>query len=319
MALELRHLRHFIAVAEEGHITRAAERLGMQQPPLSQRIKAIERELNAQLFHRKARGVELTDAGRVFFDNARAMLAHLDHAYEATRRTARGEQGQISVGYTSGAALHPFVSRLIRGFREAFPLVAVTLAEGYSSDLAERMLHGGIDLAFIRTKIAEAEGLVSNLLHEEATVVALPSGHMLAHGKDSTDVPVPLKALAGETFITFGNPKGPFNTLSGALGTACEAAGFTPRIVYVHSNSLSRLNLVAAGLGVSIVSGSVQRINMEGVTYRGLKGAPQLRTPLNLVSRRGEASPAVRQFLRLATRTASNFRADGKSIRLSAP
>src|ERR1700760_1898830 len=110
MAIDLRHLRLFVAVAEEGHITRAAERLGMQQPPLSQQIKALERELDVQLFRRKPRGVELTDAGHVFFREACAMLAHLDHAREMARRTARGEQGAFSVGYTSGAALHPMVS-----------------------------------------------------------------------------------------------------------------------------------------------------------------------------------------------------------------
>src|SRR5262247_2057953 len=100
MEVDLRQLRYLIVVAEEGHITRAAERLGMQQPPLSQRIKAIERELDVQLFHRKARGVELTDAGRALFENARVMLAQYDHAIEATRRTARGQQGQLSIGIT---------------------------------------------------------------------------------------------------------------------------------------------------------------------------------------------------------------------------
>src|SRR5215471_19602201 len=103
MAMELRHLRYFIAVAEEGHITRAAEGLGMQQPPLSQQIRAIERELDVQLFRRRPRGVELTDAGRTFLDNARMMLAHLDHTFETTRRTARGEQGRICVGVTATA------------------------------------------------------------------------------------------------------------------------------------------------------------------------------------------------------------------------
>src|SRR6267154_5288371 len=100
MTMELRHLGNFIAVAEEGHITRAAQRLGMQQPPLSRQIKAIEREIDVQLFRRKARGVELTDAGRAFLDNARAMLAQYEHTFEATRRTARGEQGPLCVGVT---------------------------------------------------------------------------------------------------------------------------------------------------------------------------------------------------------------------------
>src|SRR6476619_6458097 len=125
MTVELWHLRYFIAVAEEGHITRAAERLGMQQPPLSQRIKAIERELDVQLFRRKARGVELTAAGHAFLENARAVLAQLDRAFETTWRTARGEQGRISIGVVPTGAFHPFVPRVIRAFREAYPLVSV--------------------------------------------------------------------------------------------------------------------------------------------------------------------------------------------------
>jgi DNA-binding transcriptional LysR family regulator len=107
--MELRHLRYFIAVAEEKHVTRAAERLGMQQPPLSQQIRALERELDVQLFRRKPRGVELTDAGSALLADARAILAHIDHAFATTKRTARGEQGQIAVGFTSSAPFHPFV------------------------------------------------------------------------------------------------------------------------------------------------------------------------------------------------------------------
>src|ERR1700743_768150 len=122
--MELRHLRQFIAVAEEGHITRAAERLGMQQPPLSQRIKAIERELHVQLFRPKPRGVELTEAGQAFLVNARAVLGQLDHAFETTRRAARGEEGRISIGIVPASPFHPLVPRTIRAFREAYPLVS---------------------------------------------------------------------------------------------------------------------------------------------------------------------------------------------------
>ena len=125
--MELWHLKYFIAVAEEGHITRAAERLGMQQPPLSQRIKAIEREVDARLFHRRARGVELTDAGRAFLNNARAVLAQLDHTLETTRRTARGEEGRISIGIVPASPFHPLVPRAIRAFRETYPLISVRL------------------------------------------------------------------------------------------------------------------------------------------------------------------------------------------------
>src|SRR6266704_1500515 len=196
MAMELRHLRYFIAVAEEGHITRAAERLGMQQPPLSQRIKAIERELDVQLFRRKARGVELTEAGRVFLDNARAMLTQNERAIESTRRTARGEQGRLCVGVTPTGPFHPFVPRVIRAFRQAYPLVSLTLEEHTSNELVEHLRNERVDVTFIRTRPADPQGLVFNPLLDEELVAALPEDHVLAGGDTKHDTPLPLKALA---------------------------------------------------------------------------------------------------------------------------
>src|SRR3984885_2624437 len=175
--MELRHLRYFVAVAEEGHVTRAAERLGMQQPPLSQQIQALERELAVQLFRRKPRGVELTDAGRALLDDARAILAHVDHAFATTRRTARGEQGRIAVGFTSSAPFHPFVPRVIRAFRESFPLVALTLDESGTTELIADLRNERVDAAFIRTHVADPIGLAVNPLLEEAMLVAMPSAH----------------------------------------------------------------------------------------------------------------------------------------------
>jgi DNA-binding transcriptional LysR family regulator len=225
MAMELRHLRYFIAVAEEGNITRAAERLGMEQPPLSQQIKAIERQLDVQLFRRKARGVALTDAGRALLDDARAVLARLDLAMETTRRTARGEQGRICVGVTPTAPFHPFVPRVIRAFREAFPAVSMTLEECLSYDLLERLRSERMDVAFIRSSVADAEGLVIHPLLEEAMLVALPKGHALVQGND--DAALSLKRLAGETFILYGPPGSGMYDMTIA---ACHLAGFSPRI-----------------------------------------------------------------------------------------
>jgi DNA-binding transcriptional LysR family regulator len=304
MAMELRHLRYFIAVAEEGHITRAAERLGMQQPPLSQQIKALERELDVQLFHRKPRGVELTDAGRAYLDSARAILTDLDHASDTAQRTARGEQGRISVGYTSAAAFHPLVSGAVRKFRQTFPLVSVTLAEGFPQDLIERMRNGQIDVAFIRTPISNLEGVAIDPLLEEGVVAVLPSDHALARRKKGRDTAISLKALAGEIFVVYGRAHGALTMQSNALIAACQAAGFSPQVGHVVPNDLSRLNLVAAGLGVSVVAASHQRMNIDGVSYRRLTGVAQLKVPLNLASRRGDASAVVRQFLKLAKRTA---------------
>ncbi len=308
MAVELRHLRYFIAVAEEGHVTRAAERLGMQQPPLSQQIKALERELDVQLFRRKPRGVELTDAGRAYLENARAILAQLGHAAETTRRTARGEQGRICVGFTPSSPFHPFVPRVIRQFREAYPLVSLTLEEYQSNELIERLRNEQIDAAFVRTLFAGPEGLVIDPLMDELLVVALPTGHLLAESNGGDNVAISIKALAGETFIIQGSR---FRLgLYASTIAACHAAGFTPRIGPEASNHASTLNLVAVGLGVSLVPASLQRMHIDGVTYRRLKGPNQPTLPLDLASRRGDPSAAVRHFLKLVRQAVKDFSFD---------
>jgi DNA-binding transcriptional LysR family regulator len=305
MAVELRHLRYFIAVAEEGHITRAAERLGMQQPPLSQQIKALERELDVQLFRRKPRGVELTDAGRTYLENARKILDQLGYAAETTRRTARGEQGRICVGYTPSSPFHPFVPRVIRTFREAYPLVSLALEEYPSNELIKRLRNEQIDAAFVRTLFADPEGLVVDPLMDELLVVALPTGHLLAQSDGSGNVAISIKSLAGETFIIQGSRLR--LGLYASTVAACHAAGFTPRIGPEASNHASTLNLVAVGLGVSVVPASLQRMHIDGVTYRRLKGPNQPTLPLDLASRRGDPSAVVRHFLKLVRQAAKDF------------
>ena len=224
--MELRHIRYFIAVAEEGRIAWAAERLGMQQPPLSQQIKALERELDVQLFRRKARGVELTEAGRAFLDNARTMLAQLDYTCETTRRTARGEQGRICIGITPSSPFHPFVPRVIRTFREAFPLVSLTLEEYPSNELVERLRSEQIDSAFVRTRFAGPEGLVIDPLMDELLFVALPTGHPLTQSNAGDNVAISINALAGETFIILGS-RHRLGLFASTIA-ACHAAGFHP-------------------------------------------------------------------------------------------
>jgi len=180
MAIELRHLRYFVAVAQEGHITRAAERLGMQQPPLSQQIKALEHEIGVQLFRRKARGVELTEAGRTLLADALSVLGRVDEAVEAARRTAAGKQGRLRIGLPPSGPFHPFVPQMIRRFREAYPLVSVSMEECLRAELVDSLQAGRLDVAFIRASIAPPEGLDVHLLLDEPMVVALPSAHALA-------------------------------------------------------------------------------------------------------------------------------------------
>jgi DNA-binding transcriptional LysR family regulator len=299
--MELRHLRYFIAVAEERHVTRAAERLGMQQPPLSQQIRALERELDVQLFRRKPRGVELTDAGSALLAEARAILSHVDHAFATTKRTARGEQGRIAVGFTSSAPFHPFVPRVIRRYREAFPLVALTLEEGGTTELVEQLRHERIDAAFVRTAIANREGLAVDALLQESMVLALPQAHRLARETSASNA-LPLKALAGETFVFYRRHSGP--GLYDSILSACNAVGFSPRVGQEAPRIVSTLNLVAAGLGISLVPESLQRMRMNGVVFRRIAGT-QPKAPLYLASRRGGTSAAVRRFLELVKRARS--------------
>jgi DNA-binding transcriptional LysR family regulator len=304
--MDLRHLRYFVAVAEEEHITRAAERLGLQQPPLSQQIRSLERELDVQLFRRKPRGVELTEAGGALLDDARAILARVDQAVATARRTARGEQGRIAVGFTSSAPFHPFVGRVIRTFRHDHPRIALTLEEGNGGELLEALRTQKVDAAFIRSQRAVAQELVREPMVEERMVVALPTGHPLARSKrNGKDSGLPLRELAGETFIVFGQEIWP--GLYEPILAACKAAGFTPNVDQRAPRVLSALNLVAAGIGICIVPTSLQRLHMDGLSFRPIMGRPQITAPLNLIFRRGEASAAVRRFIEQARRTAKAF------------
>ncbi|HEX9464248.1 MAG TPA: LysR family transcriptional regulator [Alphaproteobacteria bacterium] len=297
--MELRHLRYFVAVAEEGHITRAAERLGLQQPPLSQQIRALESELDVQLFRRKPRGVELTEAGRALLDDARAVLSQVEHAVATARRTARGEQGRIAVGFTSSASFHPLVVRAIRSYRDAYPLVSLALEEGGTAELVDALRQDQLDAAFIRTPVGDASALTVMPLLEEEMVAALPTGHALVRRKRTTALP--LSGLSAETFILYRRRLGP--GLYDAIIAACHRAGFSPRVGQEAPRMFSTLNLVAAGLGVSIIPASMQALHMDGVVYRRLSGAP-VKAPLRLACRRGETAPAVRRFVELVGRAA---------------
>src|SRR5438067_8264429 len=297
--MELRHLRYFVAVAEEGHLTRAAGRLGIQQPPLSQQIRALETELELQLFRRKPRGVELTPAGEAFLAEARIVLERAEHAVLAARRAARGEAGRLGLGFTSSASFHPLVPRVIRDFRETSPLVALSLEEAGTAELVEGLRTERIDAPFVRSPIGQAADLTVHALREQAMVASLPSGHRLAAGTKSR---LPLSALEGEIFILYRRPLGP--GLYDAIIAACQRAGYSPQIGQEAPRMLSTLSLVAAGLGVTLIPASMQRLRVDGLAYRRLDGGAGLVAPLNLACRRGESAAVTRRFIALVRRIA---------------
>ena len=299
--MELRHLRYFVAVAEERHVTRAADRLGIQQPPLSQQIRALETELEVQMFRRKPRGVELTQAGEALLAEARVILDRVEHATSAARRTARGEAGRIGLGFTSSASFHPFVPRVIRAFREAHPLVALSLEESGTAELVEALRAERIDAAFVRSPIGPAVELTVHSVLEEEMVAALPAGHRLAGG--AAAIRMPLADLAVETFILYRRPLGP--GLYDAIIAACQRAGYSPQIGQEAPRMLSTLSLVAAGLGVTLIPASMQRLRVNGVACRRLDSDAGLIAPLNLACRRDESAAAALRFIALVRRTAA--------------
>ena len=292
MTVELRHLRYFVAVAHEGHITRAAEKLHMQQPPLSQQIKALEAEIKAPLFVRLPRGVALTDAGRSFLVDAEAILASVDSARARAQRTARGEVGRIAVGFTTSAPFHPLVARAIRAFRETRPDVSFGLEESSSAEMVSALREERLDIAFIRSGLADPGGIAVHELLAEDMAAALPAGHPLIKRASLT-----LKDLAHENFILYRRPDG--RGLYDVIIAACAEAGFSPHVGQEAPRIVSTLNLVAAGLGITIVPASLSRLPLEGVTYRPLKGRPAVKVPLNLACRRNERSAAVLAFIDL--------------------
>ena len=296
--MDIRHFRYFLTVAEEGHITRAAERLGMQQPPLSQQIKAMETELNVQLFRRLPRGVELTEAGRALLPEARAIISGVEEAVAKTKRTARGEEGALSVGFTSSAPFHPFIPQVIRRYRERFPKVELILEEAGTAEMAEALKAERLDAAFVRSPVADRTGLAIHALVQEPMLLAVPQDHRLA----TATAPVGLQQLADEPFILYRRTAG--QGLYNAIMQACRSAGFEPVIAQQAPRIVSTLNLVAAGLGVTIAPASLRQLGMDGVVFRELVPDISLKAPIWIAARTTSHSAAAREFVTLARQMA---------------
>ncbi len=298
--LELRQLRAFVAIAEEGYITRAAERLGMQQPPLTRLLQSLEAELGVVLMERLPRGVRPTTAGLALLEEARDVLARVDGVADIVRRAARGERGRLSIGFTSSAALHPFVPSVLRRFRETFVGVSVALEEAGTGELLDALLHEKLDAAFIRSPLSGTQALQDEPILVEPMLLALPTDHPLAIDAAS---PLPLAALATESFVLYRRRVG--LGLYDAILVACREAGFSPQVVQEAPRMTATLSLVAAGLGVSIVPASMQRLRGDGIVYRALTECQSLVAPLHLATRTGDDSAVLRRFKAMVVAAAS--------------
>jgi DNA-binding transcriptional LysR family regulator len=305
--MELRHLRYFIAVADAGTFTLAAERLHIQQPPLSQQIKALEKELGFELFQRVPKGVRLTVGGRVFLDEARAILASVERASHRAEAAAHGRTGKLSLGFTSSAVTHWLAPRLISGFRDAYPDVDLEYQEGSAAKLTQSVADGTLDVGTLRTPVSSPAGVVFRTLLKEAMLLVLPATHprsraayegkarSAAGGKRSKLATLSLKALKDEPFILVRRPGAP--GMYADLISACHRAGFEPRIAAEVENMLTNVALVAAGVGVTAVPESMRDIHGRDVAYFHPKEAAQLGAPLTLTYLASSSNPAVASFL----------------------
>lgn len=262
--MEIRHLRYFIAVAEELHFGRAAQRLNICQPPLSQQIKDLEQELGVLLFHRKNKRISLTEAGAAFFEDAGEILKRVDLACERARSVARGTVGRIKMGLVM-PALDTFVPIAIREFLFRNPGVAIQLLEMGTLAQLKALAAGDIQVGVVRLFQQDTTGLAVEKIIEEPYVLAVPSKHRLASFKK-----VPLAELDGESLILF--PRRTHPALYDKVIACCSAAGCTPRIEQEATTKVTAMALVAAGIGVALVPASAKKQRRSGVIYRPIVG-----------------------------------------------
>ena len=292
--MELRHLRYFVTVAEELHFGRAALRLSIVQPSLSQQIRQLEDELGFPLLYRTKRYVELTDAGKVFLVEARRVLAQVQEAKRTAQRAYRGEVGRLVVGYISSST-YDLLPVMLRIYRERFPDVEVALRELTTQEQLRALEEENIQVGLLRLPIS-APLLNVEVVRREPIVCVLPEQHPLA-----THERIEVSLLANEPFVLQASQRG--GGYYAQLMNLCLAAGFIPNVIQEVTEMHTIISLVAAGMGVSLVPLSSQNIRSQGVVYRELEGTPTL-TEMAVAWRRDAHSALVQNFLAVASETA---------------
>ncbi|ADM98471.1 LysR family transcriptional regulator [Dickeya dadantii] len=265
MNIELRHLRYFVAVAEELHFGRAAEKLHISQPPLSQQIQALEEQIGAQLLERNNRNVRLTQAGELFLKEAWAIINQVNQAAERAARIQRGEIGELNIGFTSSAPFVKQVSRSLLQFRQSYPEVHIQMLEINTKQQIEPLLDGKLDLGVMRNnplpetlrhQLLLHEPMVA-VVHEEHPLAAAPGGH------------ISIQQLASEPFVFFAREVG--TALYDEVLTLLKKYGITPYITQEVGEAMTIIGLVSSGLGVSLLPASFRRIRVDGVKYLSLQ------------------------------------------------
>jgi DNA-binding transcriptional LysR family regulator len=288
--MELRQLRYFVAVAEELHFGRAARRLHISQPPLSQQIISLERELEVQLFLRTGRGVQLTTAGSRFLEHARGVLRQASQAVRSAQRASRGEIGELSIGFV-GSLAFTYVPRVLQVFVRRYPDITLLLNEQTIAEQLDALQDGRLQVGLLRPPVAPPE-LDSETLLVEPFIVAIPSDHQLAALER-----VPVESLREQPLITVPGRFG-LRYYSQVLGMF-HRAGFDPTVVQEIRHLNAAIGLVSAGLGLTILPESLGVVRVPGVVYRPIVGS-QEGPEIGIAWRRGDPSAALARFREVA-------------------
>jgi DNA-binding transcriptional LysR family regulator len=307
--VELRHLRYFVAVAEERSFLRAAERLHISQPPLSTQVKDLEEELGVLLLQRSSKGIQLTPAGEVFYGEARAVLARVEHARVAARRASRGEEGRLSIGFIS-VVDYSFLPAALKSFRDRYPGVEVQLHElttdAQVQELVAERLDVGIGIAPV-----EHEQLAFRRVVSERLVLAAPSALL-----PSAPRPVSLKAFAGQPFVMIPREMAP--GYYDAFAALCRACGFQPNIAQRAKQMQTVISLVSNAFGVALVPESLMNLQRTGVAYAPVRErGPSI--DIGLLHRRKDANPAIELFARIVQETLAGGDGAGTVVRERPP
>jgi DNA-binding transcriptional LysR family regulator len=290
--MELRHLRYFVAVAEERNFTRAAQRLNIAQPPLSRQIQQLEETLGVQLLERNSRPLKLTETGKFFYSHAAQLLSQTAELESMTKRVGNIERS-LSVGFV-GSTLYGMLPKIIRRFRDENATVELSLHEMSTMDQIRALKDGHIDIGFGRIRLEDAN-IRRVILREEKMIVAFPEGHPISVAKPV----VALRDLVNETLIIF--PKAPRPSYADQVLAAFQDRALKPRRIYEVRELQIALGLVAAGEGIAIVPSSVYGLKRDDVSYRALDD-PTLVSPIIMSMRALDESRDIREMLELIYR-----------------
>ncbi|WP_437613667.1 LysR substrate-binding domain-containing protein [Erwinia sp. V71] len=287
--MELRYLRYFVAVAQTRNFTRAAEMLGISQPPLSQQILRLEREIGTPLLKRLTRGVELTEAGEVFYQDACQILELTGNALEKAKSIARGVSGQLSLGFAGSTAFHPAIFTLLRRFQTRYPAMLLQPHEASMAKLMHELEEGTLDVAFVRLPCESSKAFNLQIIASEAMHIVLPSSHPLSHSNTLS-----LQQLKGTPLITFPREIAP--SLYESIISACLRSGFQPQTGPQSPQISSLISMVEAGFGFAMVPASLCRIHAPNVSFHPCDD-PALTSDIALAWRRWDRSASLQHLL----------------------